>query len=255
MDLTTVRLFRWDDLPEEAVTDLISRQVITGEKVMAAHIRLKKGSVVPLHSHEAEQLSYTFSGALKFIISGETIVVGPGELLVIPSGIPHEAVALEDTHEMDVFSPIRYDWLDGTDSYFTKPPTQPAGLHNPASGDNPATLHRWDEVPVEAITEHIDRTYVSGQRATFCEFLLRAGAIVPSHQHEAEQLSWVRSGHLRLTVGSDTFDLTAGSVVRIPANIPHGATAVVDTKVVDLFSPRRDDWIAHRDAYLRQGNR
>lgn len=255
MDLATPRVFRWDDLAPEPVTDLISRKIVTGEKVMAAHIWLKKGAVVPLHSHEAEQLSYTFSGALKFIIDGETFVAGPGEILVIPSRVPHEAVALEDTYEMDVFSPIRHDWLAKTDSYFKDQPTQPAGLDKPASMGNPAKLHRWDEVTVEAVTEHIDRAYLSGERTTFCDFSLLKGAIVPTHQHEAEQLTWVRSGHLRLTVNGEGHDLPAGSIIRIPSNLPHSATALEDSKVVDVFSPRRDDWIAQRDSYLRQGNR
>lgn len=254
MDLTSPRMVRWDDLPWEAVTDSLSRRIVTGANVMAAHIHLKKGSIVPLHSHEAEQLSFTFSGALKFIIEGETFVVGPGHLLVIPSWIKHEAVALEDTHEMDVFSPIRHDWLNKTDSYFKNPPTQPVDFANPATGGNPARLVPWHEVPVEAISDKIDRAYVSGERATFCDFTLRKGSIVASHQHPSEQVTWVRSGHLRLTVGGQQFDVTGGSVLTIPPNVPHSAVAAEDCKVIDLFSPRRDDWTAKDDHYLRQGN-
>lgn len=255
MELTSPRLVRWDDLPWESVTDLISRRIITGDKVMAAHIRLTKGSVVPLHSHEAEQLSFTFSGALKFIIAGETIVVGPGQLLVIPPWVKHEAVALEDTLEMDVFSPIRYDWLTKTDSYFKNPPTQPADLSNPATGGNPARLITWADQPVEAISDLIDRTYLSGANATFCDFTLRKGAVVPTHQHDSEQLTWIRSGHLRFTIADETFDVAAGTMITIPSNLPHSAVAIEDCKAFDLFSPRRDDWIAKNDAYLRQGNR
>ncbi len=255
MDRTSPRLFRWDEIPDEKVTELLSRKIVTGERVMAAHIRLKKGCVVPLHSHEAEQLSLTFSGSLKFIIDGETIVAGPGQLLMIPSWVPHEAVALEDTYEMDIFSPIRYDWLERTDSYFTNPPTRAADFSNPASGANPATLVEWGTVPVEKLSDLIDRAYVSGDRATLCDFLLRKGAVVPTHHHESEQVSWVRSGHLRLTVGDQTFDVTGGAVLRIPSQIPHSAVAVEDSKVIDIFSPRREDWIAKTDHYLRQGNR
>lgn len=85
---------------------------------MAGMIRLKKGSHVPKHSHESEQLTYVFEGRLRFVIDGQEIVVGPGEVLVIPAWVEHEATALEDTRELDIFSPIRKDWLDGTDTYF-----------------------------------------------------------------------------------------------------------------------------------------
>lgn len=255
MDLASPRLFRWDEIPEEKVTESLSRKIVTGERVMAAHIRLKRGCVVPLHSHEAEQLSFTFSGALKFIIEGETIVAGPGQLLMIPSWVKHEAVALEDTYEMDVFSPIRHDWLEGTDSYFTNRPTRAADFINPASGANPAKLIQWSDVPIEKITDLIDRAYVSGDRATLCDFLLRKGAVVPTHHHESEQVTWVRSGFLRLTVGEETFDVSPGSVLRIPSEVPHSAIAIEDSTVIDVFSPRREDWIAKTDHYLRQGNR
>lgn len=255
MDLTSTKMFRWEDIPTESVTDQISRKVITGEKVMMAHIWLKKGAVVPLHSHEAEQLSYTMTGALKFIINGQTVVARPNQMLEIPSWVPHEAVAEEDTYEMDVFSPIRHDWLNHTDTYFSNAPTQPAGLDNPAGGDYPARLHEWSEVPVEKLNDHIERSYVTAARATFCDFLLRKGGVVPTHQHPAEQLTWVRSGHLRLTVDGTRFDVTAGSVIRIPSNLPHMAEVVEESRVIDVFSPRREDWISKTDDYLRQGNR
>lgn len=255
MTLGTTQLFRWDDQPLEAVTDQLSRKIITGEKVMAAQVWLKKGCVVPLHSHEAEQLSFTFSGSLKFIIAGETIVVGPGELLVIPSQVPHEAVALEDTFEMDVFSPIRHDWLERTDSYFAAAPTRPAGFDNPATDANPAAHHRWDEVEAEAITSEIDRTFVTGERATLADLRLKKGVVVPTHHHDAEQLTWVREGHLRLVVAGETFDVPAGSVLRIPSGLPHQATAVEETLVTDLFSPIRKDWLENNDAYLRRAKR
>ena len=88
---------------------------------MLAQVYLKKGAVVPRHSHENEQLTYILEGALRFRI-GENlereVVVKAGEVLVLPSHVPHEAEALEDTLDVDVFSPPRQDWLDGTDDYF-----------------------------------------------------------------------------------------------------------------------------------------
>ena len=115
-----VRKHNWDGIAWEPVTDAISRKIVTGERGMAAQIRLKKGAVVPEHDHEAEQLTYVISGSLTFEIGGETIVVGPGDVLVIPSRVPHKATANDDTFEMDLFSPIRQDWLDKTDDYFRR---------------------------------------------------------------------------------------------------------------------------------------
>ena len=120
-DASTVRHFRWTDLPEERVTDLISRQLITGDDMMIAHVYLKKDALVPQHSHHNEQITYILSGALHFWIGADRsreVIVREGEVLHIPSNVPHEARALEDTLDVDVFSPPRQDWLDGTDSYF-----------------------------------------------------------------------------------------------------------------------------------------
>ncbi len=251
--LDTTQLFTWDALDSEAVTDRIRRRIVTGERIMMAHIWLDGGAVVPEHSHEAEQLSWVFSGGLKFIIAGETIVVGPGELLLIPSGVPHEAVALEDTWEMDLFSPIRHDWLARTDAYFHASPRAAPGLSVPATGANPATLIRWSNVPVEPMTPAIDRAFLSGERATVADIALRKGAVVPEHAHESEQLSWVRSGALELVVAGTSHRVPAGSVLRIPSRVPHRAVALEDTRVVDAFAPRREDWITGTDQYLRQG--
>ena len=121
MATQSVRLFRWDDIPRERVTDEIDRKLITGNRIMLAHVFLNKGSVVPMHSHENEQMTYLLGGALKFWIGTEDavpIVVREGEVLHIPPNVPHKAEALEDTFDMDIFSPPRQDWLDGTDTYF-----------------------------------------------------------------------------------------------------------------------------------------
>lgn len=121
MTTSTVRHFRWSDLPEERVTDVISRKLITGDQMMIAHVYLKKDAVVPQHSHHNEQLTYILSGALHFWIGAdraEEVVVRAGEVLHLPAHVPHEARALEDTLDVDVFTPPRQDWLDGTDSYF-----------------------------------------------------------------------------------------------------------------------------------------
>jgi quercetin dioxygenase-like cupin family protein len=116
----TVRLHRWDEIALEKVTEMISRKIVTGEREMLAQIYLKKGALVPMHSHESEQMTYVLQGALKFLIGGEEITVREGEVLHIPSWVEHQAEALDDTFELDLFSPIRQDWLDHTDSYFHK---------------------------------------------------------------------------------------------------------------------------------------
>ena len=98
---------------------MISRKIVTGEREMLAQIYLKKGALVPMHSHESEQMTYVLQGALKFLVGGEEITVREGEVLHIPSWVEHQAEALDDTFELDLFSPIRQDWLDHTDTYFT----------------------------------------------------------------------------------------------------------------------------------------
>lgn len=118
--LSGVTHYRWEDLPKERLNDRLERRLISGERVMLAHVYLKKGCVVPRHAHENEQLTYILEGALRFWIGEEEsqeVVVRAGEVLHIPSNVPHKAEALEDTLDVDVFSPPRQDWLAGTDSY------------------------------------------------------------------------------------------------------------------------------------------
>jgi quercetin dioxygenase-like cupin family protein len=108
----SARVYRWDEIALEKVTEMISRKLIAGEREMLAQVYLKRGALVPMHSHESEQLSYVLQGALKFLVRGETIIVREGEVLHIPSGVEHQSEALEDTFELDVFSPVRQDWLE-----------------------------------------------------------------------------------------------------------------------------------------------
>jgi len=116
----SVRLHRWDEIALEKVTEMISRKFVTGEREMVAQIYLKRGAVVPTHSHESEQLSYVLQGALKFLVAGESMTVREGEVLHIPSWVEHQVEALDDTFVLDMFSPIRQDWLDKTDDYFRR---------------------------------------------------------------------------------------------------------------------------------------
>ena len=116
----SVTHYRWDDMPKEELSDSISRRFITGDKTMLAHVYLKKGAIVPKHHHENEQITYILEGALRFWIGDDgtqEIVVRPGEVLHIPSNVPHKAEALEDTLDVDIFSPPRQDWIDKSDAY------------------------------------------------------------------------------------------------------------------------------------------
>jgi quercetin dioxygenase-like cupin family protein len=113
--------YRWDDVEHEQLSPLISRRLITGGQLMIAHVYLTKGAVVPEHAHHNEQLTYILEGALRFTIDGETIDVGAGEVLTIPAHVPHRAEALEDTLDVDVFTPPREDWLAKTDAYLRDP--------------------------------------------------------------------------------------------------------------------------------------
>ena len=108
---------RWEDLPKEQLNPKLARRLIWGDRVMIAHVYLDRGCVVPRHAHENEQLTYVLDGALRFSIDGVEHVVRSGEVLTIPSNVPHEAEALEDTLDVDIFSPPRQDWLEGRDAY------------------------------------------------------------------------------------------------------------------------------------------
>ena len=112
--------FRWDDMPRETLNAGLGRRLVTGDQVMLAQVYLTAGTEVPRHRHHNEQITYILEGALQFFLGDddeESHTVHAGEVLVIPSDVPHRAVALEDTLDVDVFSPPRQDWLDGTDTY------------------------------------------------------------------------------------------------------------------------------------------
>ena len=112
MPSPSVRLYRWDEIALEKVTEMLSRKIVTGEREMLAQVYLKRGCLVPMHSHESEQMTYVLQGALRVMVEGEEIIVREGEVLHVSAGTPHQAEALEDTFQLDIFSPIRKDWLD-----------------------------------------------------------------------------------------------------------------------------------------------
>ena len=125
--MADVRKLAWEDVRLEELNPLIGRRLIYSERMMLAHVYLKQGAIVPAHDHHNEQFTYILSGGLRFWIGEHADAPGDmytdvcgGEVLVIPGNVRHRAEALEDTLDVDVFSPPRQDWLDKTDDYFRR---------------------------------------------------------------------------------------------------------------------------------------
>ncbi|MDD5542696.1 MAG: cupin domain-containing protein [Acidobacteriia bacterium] len=112
-----IKIHKWMDIKEEQLTPLLTRQMVSTDKQTIALVRLKKGCVVPEHHHEPEQVTSIIDGALEFTIDNRTIVLRKGESMIIPANVPHAARALEDTLDLDIFSSVRWDWVNGTDDY------------------------------------------------------------------------------------------------------------------------------------------
>ena len=120
MNSARATLYRWAALPKEQLKPDLGRRLISTERLMLAHVYLEKGCVVPQHSHENEQLTYILEGVLRFFLGedeSEVVDVAAGDVLHIPSHLPHKAEALETTLDVDIFCPPRQDWLDGSDAY------------------------------------------------------------------------------------------------------------------------------------------
>lgn len=112
--------YRWIDVGSEQITGAIARRFITGDSVTIGRFELKQGGRVPSHSHPSEQISIVLSGVLRFTIDGQETIVRAGEVMQIPANAVHEVEVMEDTLVLDVFSPVRQDWIDKTDTYFTR---------------------------------------------------------------------------------------------------------------------------------------
>ena len=110
-----VRLHRWDEIALEKVTEMLSRKVVAGAREMLVQVYIKRGCLVPTHGHASEQMTYVLQGAIKFVVAGEEITVREGEVILVPSGVEHQAEALEDTFELDFFSPVRGEWIAAVD--------------------------------------------------------------------------------------------------------------------------------------------
>ena len=120
MNQASATKYRWEDLPRERLNPDLERRLISTDRLMVAHVYLQKGCIVPTHSHENEQLTYILEGLLRFFLGddgSEVVDVAAGEVLHLPSYLPHKAEALETTLDVDIFCPPRQDWLDGSDAY------------------------------------------------------------------------------------------------------------------------------------------
>lgn len=114
---------------------------------------------------------------------------------------------------------------------------------------------RWDDVPLEKVTDQISRKLITGQGMMLAQVFLAKGAVVPKHQHHNEQFTYIISGGLRFYMGDDgaeVIDVMAGEVLHIPSNVWHRAEALEDTLDVDIFNPPREDWLNHTDNYFHK---
>jgi quercetin dioxygenase-like cupin family protein len=118
--VSTLEKTSWKAIEVEKLNDMLSRQMISGDNATISQLFLKRGAVVPRHSHVNEQYSWIISGKLKFVFDDREIVVGAGEILLIPPNVPHSAIAEEDTVDMDFFAPRREDWIRKEDAYLRK---------------------------------------------------------------------------------------------------------------------------------------
>jgi quercetin dioxygenase-like cupin family protein len=115
-----MQLYDWSGIPKEQLNPLIARQVIHGKQMTIGRLFLKKGAVVPDHSHHHEQVTVLESGRLRFVIDGREQELAGGQVLEIPPHAVHRVEALEDSVAMDVFSPSREDWIRGDDAYLRR---------------------------------------------------------------------------------------------------------------------------------------
>jgi quercetin dioxygenase-like cupin family protein len=120
MPTQTATVHAWKNVPKKEVTQGLVRQFVTASRVTIAKFSMARGTVVPPHQHENEQVTYVVTGALNFNVAGQDVMVRAGELLEIPPQVPHGVEVVEDAEAIDVFSPVRQDWIDGTDTYFKK---------------------------------------------------------------------------------------------------------------------------------------
>jgi quercetin dioxygenase-like cupin family protein len=119
----TLHTINWDEVELETVNESMRRRIVTGENMTVARIYFDDGFVVPMHSHHNEQITQVLKGRMHFVFGGEQpkeLMLGPGDMVVIPANVPHQATCIGDVEEMDMWAPRREDWLDGSDDYLRR---------------------------------------------------------------------------------------------------------------------------------------
>jgi quercetin dioxygenase-like cupin family protein len=120
MNEAKLKSVNWDEVELESVNESMQRRIVTGEKMTVARIYFKDGFIVPLHSHPNEQITQVVKGQMLFVFDGneaQEMLLNPGDVVVIPANIPHQATCIGEVEEIDMWAPRRDDWLDGSDSY------------------------------------------------------------------------------------------------------------------------------------------
>ena len=112
-----MQIQRWHSEPVEELSPVVGRQLVHTENMTIARITLGAGAVVPRHDHVHEQVANVLEGRCRFVVGDEDQVVSAGESVFIASGVPHEVEALTDAVVLDVFAPVRDDWVRGEDAY------------------------------------------------------------------------------------------------------------------------------------------
>jgi quercetin dioxygenase-like cupin family protein len=227
--------FQWEGLPLEVLSDWVARRGVHGHQLTLAQFVMKKGYIVDRHSHPNEQITLVLRGALRLDFeTGESCVLHDGEFVVVPPGLVHWGVVLEDTVDFDAFVPPRSDWWTSSgETYYTTGNREGRtwdSLSHPSShvgsGTAPQRVFTWEHLPAEAAGSGIERRSVRGQKQSFSRFVFAAGARYEG-MVEAERAVWVIEGAIRYSVGVEApATLLAGHCLFIPPNVPLRLEAV-----------------------------
>ena len=112
MEITT-----WNQIKEDVLNPLAGRKALHGKMITLARFRFDKGNKVAMHHHPNDQITTVESGSVRFIMNGEEVILKAGDMVAVPPDVPHGNEALEDTVIVEIFSPVRADWITGDDSY------------------------------------------------------------------------------------------------------------------------------------------
>ncbi len=237
--------FQWEALPLEVLSDWVARRGIHGHHLTLAQFVMKKGYIVDRHSHPNEQITLVLRGALRLDFeTGESCVLRDGEFVVVPPGLVHWGMVLEDTVDFDAFAPPRLDWLASSgETYYTTGNREGRtwdSLSHPSprleSGTASQRVFTWERLPAEAVGPGIERRSVRGQRESFNRFVFAAGARYEDRA-EVERAVWVTEGVIRYSIGAEApAILPAGHCLFIPPNVPLHLEAVEAAVCLEIIA-------------------